>query len=126
LRDFHVTGVQTCALPISILAVLGVLLSLIWAIIPLFASGKVESSDKLAVPHGISSGVEPFIAAATDEHQLLAWVVSATGKLTVFRLGTGEVLQQRELFEDGPALSAYSRPSIRSIDGGPGNRTTQV
>src|SRR5437016_5995015 len=89
----------------TILAVLGVLISLVWYITPLFGSGSVESSDKLPLPPGLSSAAEPVIAAAMDEHQLLAWTLSARGKLTVFRLATGEVLQQHELFGDGPELT---------------------
>jgi phosphate transport system permease protein len=110
----------------TIVAVSGVFLYLIWVVIPLFASGTVESQKNVSVPGGIATKDQSLIAAAVDEYQLLAWSLSSSGQLTVFRVNNGEVLERRNLFDGSPPLTTYSKPSIRSFDDGSGNKVTQV
>src|SRR5690606_39727564 len=67
IRDFHVTGVQTCALPILLYAeVLGISISILLAIISLidFSLGSFEAQHiytPIKKPIGLNQRVESFL-----------------------------------------------------------------
>lgn len=71
-------------------------------IAPLFPRGKDDKPRK------------PASVLALDEDQRLIWTVSAQGTLRLSRLDTGELLLRRDLFGNGPPVTAISRLIDRS------------
>ncbi len=90
----------------TILAVLGVMMFLVWVVVPLFLPAEVEhleAFDRQAV--GAEGGV-PIVHLGVDEYQVLSWVLLPSGKIEVFRLDTGEPREEIQLFPEGQMLTS--------------------
>jgi phosphate transport system permease protein len=90
----------------TILAVALVGCFLLWVVYPLFQGAKVHEAGEFAVKMPAAG---PMLTGV-DEYQQLGWTILSNGTLQVFRLDTGKVLEQRDLFP-GMALTACSAPS---------------
>jgi phosphate transport system permease protein len=90
----------------TILAVALVGCFLLWVAYPLFQGATVHESGEFAVKMPAAG---PMLTGV-DEYQQLGWTILSNGTLQVFRLDTGKVLEQRDLFP-GMALTACSAPS---------------
>ncbi|MEX2212837.1 MAG: hypothetical protein WD768_01830 [Phycisphaeraceae bacterium] len=82
----------------TILAVSLVCLFLVWVVLPLFQGGEVERAGQVASA-GLSEQAHP-LHIEVDDYKTLAWAVYADGGVKVFRLDTGEVVEERQLFPD--------------------------
>jgi phosphate transport system permease protein len=90
----------------TIAAVITVGVFLVYVAAPLFRSASVSAPTHLALP----AKDQRLLRAGVDDYQLLGWTLYADGTLTLVRLDTGKVLQQRQLFP-GQTLTACSAPS---------------
>jgi phosphate transport system permease protein len=90
----------------TILAVATVGIFLIWVALPLFRGARVKEVEQFAFKMP-AAGV---MRSGVDEYQQLGWTVLSNGTFQVFRLDTGQVLEQRDLFP-GKTLTACSSPS---------------
>lgn len=84
----------------TIFSVLGVALFLLWVVLPLFLPAKVDDLRSLDVD------VREVLHLAVDEYQVLGWVLLPSGKAEVFRLDTGEVRAEKQLFPDGSLVTS--------------------
>jgi phosphate transport system permease protein len=73
-------------------------------VLPLFARARVEPEDALA----LDAGDAPITQLAADEYGNLVATVRADGQLAVRRMDTGEMLEQRSLFDQPPTAQAWS------------------
>lgn len=89
----------------TIIAVSGVFLFLTAVVLPLFLSAKVDQEISYTAPW--ASSEEP-LHVSVDEYQVLGMAFFGDGMVRVFRLDTGEMLQERQVLEDGPQLTATS------------------
>ena len=78
----------------TILAVALVGCFLLWVVYPLFQGAKVHEAGEFAVKMPAAG---PMLTGV-DEYQQLGWTILSNGTLQVFRLDTGKVLEQRDLF----------------------------
>ena len=85
----------------TIIAVLGVMVFLVWVVVPLFLPAQVE--DVQAYDRDSS---EKLLHVAVDEYQVLSWVLRPSGMIEVFRLDNGELREQIQLFEEGQLVSS--------------------
>jgi phosphate transport system permease protein len=90
----------------TIAAIITVGVFLVYIAAPLFRSASVSSPTQVSLP----AKEQRLLRAGVDDYQLLGWTLYADGTLTVARLDTGKVLQQRQLFP-GQTLTACSSPS---------------
>jgi len=90
----------------TILAVALVGCFLLWVVYPLFQGASVNEAGEFAVKMPAAA---PMLTGV-DEYQQLGWTILSNGTLQVFRLDTGKVLKQSDLFP-GVALTACSAPS---------------
>lgn len=89
----------------TIIAVSGVFVFLVWVAAPLFAPGQIQQDTRY---HGLWMGnPAPPLHMAMDDHQSLGCAFTADGRLYVFRLDNGELIEQRPLLE-GRRLTAAS------------------
>ena len=85
----------------TIVAVLGVFAFLVWVVAPLFLPAKVDRVD------GFDRRTDDeLMHLAVDEYQALAWTLRPNGRVEVFRLDTGELRFEQQLFEEGALSSA--------------------
>ena len=85
----------------TIIAVLGVMVFLVWVVVPLFLPAKVEKVESFD-----RDGAEKLLHVAVDEYQVLSWVLRPSGAIEVFRLDDGELRERRQLFDDGQLVSS--------------------
>src|SRR5262249_16644077 len=109
----------------TIVAVSTVCIYLVAVVVPLFMSAKVKDPQPVVPPAGAVRSGDSLLAAGVDEDQLMVWVLSRSGQLSLFRLNNGESLLQRQLFEGG-APTAVSHPSSRAMSTSTGNKTIQL
>lgn len=82
----------------TILTVFTVCLFLFWVVLPLFESPTIKKTGEFTPPPEILSG--SVIQVGMDEYQILGWVLSSGGNLTVFRADNGTIVEQRSLALD--------------------------
>ncbi|HEV3115492.1 MAG TPA: ABC transporter permease subunit [Gemmataceae bacterium] len=90
----------------TIVAVAMVCVFLVWVAYPLFLGAAVKPDGTFAAPPGATAPLR----TGMDEYQLLGWSLYPNGKLRVYRLDDGRVLEERSLFP-GLKLTACSTPS---------------
>jgi phosphate transport system permease protein len=92
----------------TILAVTGILVFLVWVVVPLFSSAQFDAGSRADVA-GLATDTQDRrpLAIGIDEYQLVGWALRADGRLTSFRIDTGESLEDRELVP-GSQLTASS------------------
>jgi phosphate transport system permease protein len=90
----------------TILAIALVGCFLIYVVWPLFQGATVKEAGQFAVKMPAAG---PLLTGVDDDQQL-GWSVLSNGTVQVFRLDTGGILEQRDLFP-GLALTACSAPS---------------
>lgn len=93
-----------------IVAVSLVCLFLVWVVIPLFLSASTRNVS--AVPTPWEGAAAPW-HVALDEYQRLGWVCRPGGRLLVFRLDTGDALEEIVPFPERSPTAA-----VFSIEGG--------
>jgi len=93
----------------TILAIALVGCFLLWVVYPLFQGTSAKETGQFAVKMPAAG---PMLTGV-DEYQQLGWTVLSNGTLQVFRLDTGKILDQRDLFP-GKALTACSASSRES------------
>ncbi|MEX1094412.1 MAG: hypothetical protein WED34_00080 [Planctomycetales bacterium] len=98
----------------TIVAVSLVALFLAWVVLPLFYSPAVEMAE-MRRPAWAS---RPGSRLEVDEHRLIGWSLSPRGTLRVFRVDTGETIDDRELFPDIEPTAiapAFGAPEIVDV-----------
>jgi phosphate transport system permease protein len=90
----------------TILAVALVGIFLVWVALPLFRGATVQEVKQFASPMPAAGPMRTGI----DEYQQLGWTILSNGTFQVYRLDTGKVLEQRDLFP-GQTLMGCSAPS---------------
>ncbi len=85
----------------TIVAVLGVMFFLVWVVVPLFLPASVEDVDALE-----RTSRDDLLHLGVDEYQVLSWVLLPSGRARVYRLDTGELRYEQQLFEEGRLRSA--------------------
>lgn len=92
-----------------IAAVLGMMVFLVYEVVPLFRDGKVTSHFEYDLPKK-----EPAVVALSmDDYKTVSASLSKTGKVAVRHVKTGVTLQSSELDFGGKKLTAFSK----AIDG---------
>jgi phosphate transport system permease protein len=87
----------------TIIAVLAVFLFLVSVVVPIFRSGSAENEARRELGnHGGEA-----LSFGIDEYRVLAWAVSSDGWVRAARLDTGEIVDERALF-DGRTLTAHA------------------
>ncbi|MGP1309214.1 MAG: ABC transporter permease subunit [Phycisphaerales bacterium] len=89
----------------TIVAVLTVAVYLVWVSVPLFGSSSAEKVASFERP-AASAAAKP-VQVSLDEYANLVWTLYQDGKLVVARLDNGAVVQQRALFPDSDAPTAF-------------------
>lgn len=77
-------------------AVLMVCVFLVWVVLPLFLSARLDLAGDVATAHSKTP-----LHVGVDEYQVLGWAMQPDGSLDIFRLDTGEVVERRALFDEG-------------------------
>ena len=91
----------------TILAVSLVCVFLVWVVIPLFLPGSMQLASGVDAPASDASRV---VQVGVDEYQNLGWLIREDGRLITRQIGTGQVLQQTELFPGRrPVALSFSR-----------------
>src|SRR5260370_12578338 len=90
----------------TIVAVAMVCVFLVWVVYPLFLGATVKQQGSFAAP----AEVKRPLRTGMDEYQVLGWSLFADGRLQVYRLDNGQVVDRRALFP-GRKLTACSTPS---------------
>jgi phosphate transport system permease protein len=90
----------------TIIAVTTVFLFLLWVVIPLFESGKVERETRVTSPW--ASGLP--IEVRLDEDQRTCWALFPDGKLQLIDVANAAILDERRVFE-GASLTAAAFPA---------------
>lgn len=89
----------------TIVAVSMVFVFLFFVVAPLFTNASMSNSTTREVTWMEGDPIKVKV----DEYRTMGWVLYADGKLNVFRLDTGEVIETKRLFE-GKKLTAWSFP----------------
>jgi phosphate transport system permease protein len=87
----------------TIVAVIGILAFLLSVVVPLFSEAEVGT----AVVHELGAGAD-LLAAGIDDNLLLAWTLDAEGRVSLFRLSDGELLDEQRPFGDELPTASYS------------------
>ncbi|HEY2881208.1 MAG TPA: ABC transporter permease subunit [Pirellulales bacterium] len=99
----------------TIVAVSMVCVFLVWVVIPLFLPAEVKSPKSLPPLAAKSNGApSDVLALGSDEHRLTGWMLTKNGGLRVFRLDTGETIDETPA-EKSP-LAGVTAASI-ALDG---------
>ncbi len=85
---------------------------LVWVVVPLFLPGSMQPASEVVAA---SSGSLQVIRVGVDEYGNLGWLIREDGRLTTCQIGTGQVLQQTELF-GGRRPVAWSFSSGEGIE----------
>jgi phosphate transport system permease protein len=96
----------------TILAVSLVCVFLVWVVVPLFLPGSMRAASEVDAAARDSAQV---VRLGVDEYRNLGWLVREDGRLTTCQIGTGQVLQQTELF-GGRRPAAWSFSSGEGIE----------
>ena len=88
----------------TILAVTGIMVFLLWVVIPLFRGASVEARARIPLP---AEGSEP-VYFAVDEYGLMSAQLFADGLLRVEALGEGRLLWERRLFDQPPTACSFA------------------
>lgn len=88
----------------TILAVVLVFVFLVSVVVPLFFPADVKSSTRAIVDEPWESPLHLEV----DDYQTMAWALYPDGRLSVYRIATGEVLKESQLFEDGTITALSS------------------
>jgi phosphate transport system permease protein len=86
----------------TIIAVLAVFLFLVSVVVPIYLPGSAEKVSR----RELDANRPNPLAFGTDEYRVLGWSVSSDGWLRAARLDTGEIVDERALFE-GKELTAH-------------------
>ncbi len=89
----------------TIIAVATVFVFLLYVVIPLFRAPSLTAETEAPAPWKAGPA-----QLGVDEDQLMSWAMLPDGTLQLVRLETGEVMQRRRLFDEDPALTAWSFP----------------
>src|SRR5947207_8581816 len=107
LASEHISRIVITACGLStIVAVLGVCVFLVWNVVPLFAPAKLtdERQAQLSLPSA------RMVRLGMDEYRKMGWALFENGELDLFRLDSGDLLDQQHLFTDDAKLTAVSMP----------------
>ncbi|AFM27462.1 ABC transporter permease subunit [Desulfomonile tiedjei] len=85
-------------------AVLGMMVFLVWEVLPLFKKGTIESQTFFKP----SADPNPTLAAAIDDYDTIAVSIDNDGKLAVWHPTTGTPLQGRAFDFNGKKLSSFA------------------
>lgn len=96
----------------TILAVSLVCVFLVWVVVPLFLPAAIQSAGGV---DAAASGSLQVVRIGVDEYRSLGWLVRDNGQLTTCQIGTGQILQQTELFA-GRSPVAWSFSSGEGIE----------
>jgi phosphate transport system permease protein len=88
----------------TILAVSLVCVFLVWVVLPLFRPAASRVASEVEVP---ASDLLRVVRAGVDEYRSIGWMVREDGRLITCQIGTGQVLQEVELFS-GRRPTAWS------------------
>jgi phosphate transport system permease protein len=94
----------------TIVAVLMIMLFLVWIVLPLFTGGSLKatsSTARLDTLHPIRMGI--------DEYRVMGWTLTGDGRIAVYRVDTGELLETLSPFPDAPPTAtamAQSTPEV--------------
>lgn len=80
----------------TILAIATVCFFLVSVVLPLFTGGSVSEGDRIVA--GLAETDEAPLRTETDEYGVMGWSYFASGRLVVFRLENGRVLDSIDLF----------------------------
>ncbi|MEX0655844.1 MAG: hypothetical protein WD534_08055 [Phycisphaeraceae bacterium] len=83
----------------TIVAVSAVFIFLVWVAAPLFTSGRIVDRAEYANPWAAANAALP-LHVAVDDHNTLGLAVTPDGRLHLFRVDTGETIEQRDLFPE--------------------------
>jgi len=79
----------------TVLAVSTVFLLLLWVVFPLLLPARMGE------PHPVPlQEADTVLKTSIDEHSLMVWQFSRDGRIRVFRLDNGDMLEERQLFPD--------------------------
>ncbi|HKQ63006.1 MAG TPA: ABC transporter permease subunit [Candidatus Polarisedimenticolaceae bacterium] len=106
--DRLATGTITVGGTTVILAVLGILLYLVWVVLPLFAGARLSEPVSFALLP--PERVPELLFADVDEYRVLGMYATRDGQAVAFSARNGRVVQRRALFPAAPAATAFSRP----------------
>jgi phosphate transport system permease protein len=114
VADFTARSLITVGGIGTIVAVATVCIFLIAVVLPLFRPAHVElASDQ----PGIAT-TDPVEHLEVDEYRTIGFTCTAAGKLTVFRLDDGSLLEQRSLFEElAPTAISFGGADASTIVG---------
>lgn len=94
----------------TILAVLLVCVFLVAVVVPLFLPPDIEPSSNARVPAG--SHGRTIVQAGMNEYLTMGWFYSRDGVVSTFRLDSGSLLEEYELFSgNAPVSSAFALQS---------------
>ncbi len=90
----------------TIIAVLGVMMFLVWVVVPLFLPARVDQLQAFDRRSVEGDGQQKIVHLGVDEYQVLAWTLLPSGKIEVFRLDSGEPRDEIQLFPEGQMLTS--------------------
>lgn len=88
----------------TIVSVSLVFISLFFVVAPLFYQASIGADSESSTPWTTNSP----IAVQIDEYQTMGWALYSNGRLQVFALSNGEVLDERNLLSDGRTITGLS------------------
>jgi phosphate transport system permease protein len=88
---------------LTIVAVAGMCLFLVWVVVPLFLPGRIEPVR--ALPALLDTRAEAPVQVDIDEYESIGFAFFKSGEVAVFKVQTGEVLVRRPLFEGEAPIS---------------------
>ncbi len=99
----------------TIVAVTTVCVFLVWVVVPMFAApdaGEPRVTQRADQP--VDTPASEAIHVALDDYNLMAWTVQRDGVVRVFRLDTGEQLEEQSLNRETP-MTAWSFPKETNL-----------
>ena len=103
--------VVTCAGLGTVAAIAMVCLYLVWVVVPLFGTGKIEAGADGVLPGDSAIHLE------VDEYRIVTAALHADSSVVVFRLDTGETIETLRLFERAPTCWAFTPRGGHAIFG---------
>ncbi len=92
-------------------AVLGMMVFLVYEVLPLFKGGSIESERS----YKLDAARSPILALAMDEHKTIAASVSDDGSILAWHVGTGKKIEAPSFDFEGKKVTAFAR-TIDSTD----------
>lgn len=92
--DIIAQGTITIGGWMTIVAVLGVCLFLVWVVVPLFRPASVTHESQIKIADAVSA--RP-LKVGVDEYQLMGWALYPDGMLDAFRLDDGSRILRRSI-----------------------------